>query len=70
MSDSVILSNVYAAYTASNRSEKNVSDLSQLAKNEKVDAKVIDTHDKDIHMDKVVISAEALERLRSMSLAN
>ncbi len=68
MSDSLVLSNVYAAYTASNQTEKNVTELSQLAKKEKVTEQK-EENNKVSHMDKVVLSEEALDRLRSMSLA-
>lgn len=69
--DALMVSNVYAAYTASsNKSDKNLSELSRMLKsgNDSSEKKE-EVKAPSAGMDTVIISKEALERLSGMSLA-
>lgn len=70
MNQSLMVANVYAAYTAtSNKADKNVSELSRMLKSEKAENQPKDNNNHVINIDTVIISKEALERLSGMSPA-
>ncbi len=70
MNESLMVANVYAAYTATaNKSDKNVSELSKMLRSEKPDNNAKANDNPSLHMDTVIISKEALERLSGASLA-
>lgn len=70
MDNSLMVSNVYAAYTASaDKSNKNVSELSKMVKGSDVSAKDEKGDNPELNMDKVIISREALERLNGSNLS-
>lgn len=69
MDNSLMISNVYAAYTAAaDKSDKNVSELSKMVKGGEVSAKEEKEDSPELNMDKVIISREALDRLNGMNL--
>ncbi len=64
MNESLMVANVYAAYTATaNKSDKNVSELSKLLKDDNVKNNTKESNNPALNMDTVIISKEALERL-------
>lgn len=70
--NSVSLSNAnhYKAYELAKRTESSVSELSKILGGEKVKKKSInDPFNPELSMDKVIISKEALELLRSQKQA-
>ena len=71
MNDSLMINNMYAAYSATARqSEKNISEMREILKNRELNS---DREEKQtapsISMDKLIISNEALELLKEMALA-
>ena len=69
MNESLMVANVYAAYTAtSTKADKNVSELSKLVKSERTDNTDKENNNPSLNMDTVIISKEALERLSGASL--
>lgn len=71
MNNSLMISNVYAAYTAgSDKSGHNVSELSKMLKSS-AGEKITETAETNGEsMDKVIISKEALERLSGLTSAS
>lgn len=70
MNQSLMVANVYAAYTAtSNKADKNVSELSRMLKSDGAENRLKENNNPSINMDTVIISKEALERLSGMSPA-
>lgn len=70
MDNSLMISNVYAAYTAAtDKSDKNVSELSKMVKSGEVSAKAEKEDSSELNMDKVIISREALDRLNGSNLS-
>lgn len=68
MNESLMVANVYAAYTATaNKSDKNVSELSKMLKSENTQVEK-EVNNPSLNMDTVIISKEALERLSNASL--
>lgn len=64
MNESLMVANVYAAYTATaNKSDKNVSELSKLLKDDNYSKHNKEVNNPSLNMDTVIISKEALERL-------
>lgn len=69
MDNSLMVSNVYAAYTAgADKSGQNVSELSKMARGGSEMKKETVFEDTSLNMDKVIISKEALEKLGGLSM--
>lgn len=69
MNESLMVANVYAAYTATaNKSDRSVSELSKMLKDDTYNQSNKESNPA-LNMDTVIISKEALEKLSSVSLA-
>lgn len=69
MNESLMVANVYAAYTATaNKSDRSVSELSKMLKDDTYSQSNKESNPA-LNMDTVIISKEALEKLSSVSLA-
>jgi hypothetical protein len=68
MQDTLLINNMYAAYsaTSSHVNSKSVSHLSQMVKNGEKDETL--TPDVEMSMDKLIISNEALEMLKHQQI--
>lgn len=68
MDNSLLINNMYAAYSAtSSQSDKNVANLSRLIKSKGEDNSTEVTQTASLSMDKVIISTEALSKLKEES---
>ena len=70
MQDTLMSNNIYAAYsaTSSHVDNKSVSDLSKMLKSRAAEkAESDETYDKEMSMDRVIISDEALSMLRAVN---
>ena len=68
MNDSLMINNMYAAYSATARqTEKNINEMRELLKSREIKTQEEKPAAPSISMDKVIISNEALEMLKEMS---
>jgi hypothetical protein len=68
MNNSLLVNNMYAAYSAtSSMSDRSVSDLSRLIRGEKAQKNETGAESGSRVMDTVIISAEALEKLKEQA---
>ncbi|MDR2400477.1 MAG: hypothetical protein LBD73_02355 [Deferribacteraceae bacterium] len=69
MNNSLLVNNMYAAYSASSSwADRSVSDLSRLIRGEKAQKSETDNEIKAKAMDTVIISEEALSKLKETAI--